>query len=157
MRGVFLKKEKIYKILEELLEPLAGTRGIELVDAVYEKEGSKWFLRIYVDKPGGIQLNDCEEISGFLGEKLDAVDLIPHQYYLEVSSPGIERPLRKPGDFIRFRGRDITLRTNVPIQGQKNFCGKLVDYVEDQVLLETKSGPIKISINLIAKAKLKVF
>lgn len=153
----FLKKEKIYEILEELLKPLIDIRGIELVDATYEKEGSKWFLRIYVDKPGGIQLNDCEEISGFLSEKLDAVDLIPHQYYLEVSSPGIERPLRKPRDFIRFRGRNVTLRTNVKIQGRKNFSGKLVDYVEDQVILETKACPIKIPINSIAQAKLKVF
>lgn len=152
-----MKKEKIYESLEELLKPLIDTRGIELVDVTYEKEGSKWFLRIYVDKPGGIQLSDCEEISRFLSEKLDAVDLIPHQYYLEVSSPGIERPLRKPEDFIRFRGSDVALRTNTKIQGRKNFSGRLIDYIEDQVVLETEAGTIKLPINSIGQAKLKVF
>jgi len=143
--------------MEELLKPLIDTLGIELVDAAYEKEGSKRFLRIYVDKPGGIQLSDCEEISRFLSEKLDAVDLIPHQYYLEVSSPGIERPLRKPEDFIRFRGSDVTLRTNTKIQGRKNFSGRLIDYIEDQVVLKTEAGTIKLPINSIGQAKLKVF
>lgn len=152
-----MKKEMLYKTVEELLKPMLVTQKIELVDMTYEREGNKWFLRIYIDKPGGIQLNDCEEISNFLSDKLDAVDLIPHHYYLEVSSPGIERPLRKPDDFLRFRGKNVVLKTTVQIQGQKNFSGKLRDFVNEQVVLETKSGVIQIPINLIAKAKLKVF
>ncbi|MGB9792713.1 MAG: ribosome maturation factor RimP [Thermacetogeniaceae bacterium] len=152
-----MKKEALYKTVEELLKPMLVARGIELVDITFEKEGKRWFLRVYIDKPGGIQLHDCEEISNFLGEKLDALDLIPHHYYLEVSSPGIERPLRKPDDFIRFRGRNIVLKTTVQIHGQKNFLGILKDFANDEVILETKTGIINIPFNFIAKAKLKVF
>lgn len=152
-----MKKETLYKTVEELLEPKLIAHGIELVEVAFEKEGKRWFLRVYIDKPGGIQLHDCEEVSNFLSEKLDALDLIPHRYYLEVSSPGIERPLRKPDDYIRFRGSNIVLKTAVHMHGQKNFLGKIKDFVNDEVILETETGDINIPLSIIAKAKLKVF
>lgn len=152
-----MKKETLYKTVEELLKPMLVVQGIELVDIAFEKEGRRWFLRIFIDKPEGIQLHDCENVSNFLSEKLDALDLIPHRYYLEVSSPGIERPLRKPEDFIRFRGSNIALKTTVQIYGRKNFLGKIKDFANDEVILETKAGVINIPFNIIAKVKLKVF
>lgn len=157
MGGVFVKNNEISKTVMELLEPVLTAQSIELVDVVYQKDGSNWYLRIFIDKPEGIQLADCEVVSHDLSSKLDLRNVIPHQYFLEVSSPGIERPLRKPVDFIRFRGSQIVLKTFEKIEGSKKFQGMLVDFQDDQVILDIGQETVKIPYHLVAQAKLKVF
>lgn len=152
-----LKKTNIGETVAQMLESFLNDQNLELIDVEYKKEGKKWYLRVFIDKSGGIQLTDCEAVSEFLSPKLDTSDLIPHHYILEVSSPGIERPLRKPQDFIRFRGSQVCLRTLAPIGGKKQFQGVLLDLIDDQVILETCEGRLSIPYVLIGRARLKVF
>lgn len=141
----------------DMITPLLEGESLELVDVEYKKEGAGWYLRVFIDKPGGVRLADCEKASALISSELDKHDIIPHQYYLEVSSPGVERPLRKPEDFIRFRGSEIVLRTATKFEGSKNFQGTIVDYADDQVVLETANGLIEIPHVLISRARLKIF
>lgn len=142
----------------DVIMPLLARESLELVDVEYKKEGAAWYLRVFIDKPGGVQLGDCEKASLLIGSELDKHDIIPHRYYLEVSSPGVERPLKKPEDFLRFRGSEIVVRTTAKFEGSKNFQGKIVDYDEDdRVVIETADGLLKIPHSLISKARLKVF
>jgi len=152
-----LKGQSVKERVEELITPLILQEGLELVDVEYQKDGPNWFLRIFIDKPGGVKLDDCEMVSNLVSSVLDRADIIPQKYYLEVSSPGVERPLKKPEDFERFRGSKITVRTKSKIQGSKNFQGILAGYEEDHVVLDTTEGMIKIPFHLIGKARLKVF
>ncbi len=152
-----MKKGELYEIITKLLEPVLTRSTLELVDMEYRKEGGKWFLRVFIDKPDSIQLTDCENVSKFLSSKLDASDLIPHQYILEVSSPGVERPLRKPEDFTRYRGSQVSLRTFDKFQGKRRFEGILIDYLNDQVVIKTDEGRLMIPHKLISQAKLKIF
>lgn len=152
-----MKGQSVKDKVEELITPLILQEGLELVDVEYQKEGPDWFLRIFIDKPGGVNLDDCEKISNLVSSVLDSADIIPQKYYLEVSSPGVERPLKKPEDFERFRGSEITVRTKAKIEGSKNFQGVLAGYEDDHVVLETGDGLIRIPFHLIGKAKLKVF
>ena len=96
---------------EELLQPLVDAHGFELVDVEYVKEAGNWYLRAYIDKPGGIAVDDCEVISRALSDKLDEEDYIEDSYILEVSSPGLGRPLKKDKDFQRSIGKEIEVRT----------------------------------------------
>jgi ribosome maturation factor RimP len=131
--------------------------ALELVDVEYKQEGANWYLRLYIDKQGGVQVDDCTKISQFLNTRLDNCDFIIQSYILEVSSPGIERVLKKPADFTRYQGSEVTLRTMTKIDGQKHFQGKLSGYQDGQVLLETETGVVQIPLEQVTKAKLKVF
>lgn len=142
----------------EIITPLLAAQSLELVDVEYKKEGSDWYLRVFVDKSGGVQLTDCEKASNIISTELDKHAVkIPHQYYLEVSSPGIERPLRKPEDFLRFRGSEIIVRTMAKIDGSKKFQGVIMDFADNQLVMKTAKGQMEIPFNLISKAKLKIF
>src|SRR5699024_1978065 len=101
---------KIIDVVEELALPVADELNYEIVDVEYKKEGARWILRYYIDKDGGVSLDDCQLFSQKVSDILDEKDPISRQYYLEVSSPGLDRPLKKPSDFERFKGRDIELR-----------------------------------------------
>ena len=116
---------------EELLQPLVDAHGFELVDVEYVKEGGSWYLRAYIDKPGGIAINDCELISRALSDKLDEEDYIEDSYILEVSSPGLGRPLKKDKDFQRSIGKEIEVRTFRAIDKQKEFTGILKEFNKD--------------------------
>lgn len=113
---------------EELLQPLVDAHGFELVDVEYVKEAGNWYLRAYIDKPGGIAVDDCEVISRALSDKLDEEDYIEDSYILEVSSPGLGRPLKKEKDFKRSIGREIEVRTFRAIDKQKEFTGILKEF-----------------------------
>lgn len=152
-----MQREELYRRIAELLDVMDSEERYELVDLEYKKEGKHWFLRIFVDKPGGILIDDCEKISRYLGTRLDEMDAIPNSYLLEVSSPGIERPLRKPEDFMRFRGSQVLVKTLEKIGGSRKFQGILEDYRDDQVFLNTDDGTVSIPYNLISQARLKVF
>ena len=105
------KREQYEKQTEELLEPIVTGFGFELVDVEYVKEGSMWYLRAYIDKPGGITVNDCEAVSRRLSDILDEKDFIEDSYVLEVSSPGLGRPLKKEKDYKRNLGKEVEIRT----------------------------------------------
>lgn len=141
----------------DVIMPLLARESLELVDVEYKKEGAAWYLRVFIDKPGGVQLGDCERASLLIGSELDKHDVIPHRYYLEVSSPGIERPLKKPEDFLRFRGSEVVVRTTAKFEGSRSFQGKIIDYEDGRVVIETADGLLKIPHSLISKARLKVF
>ena len=116
---------------EELLQPLVDAHGFELVDVEYVKEAGNWYLRAYIDKPGGIAVDDCEVISRALSDKLDEEDYIEDSYILEVSSPGLGRPLKKDKDFQRSIGKELAVRTFRAIEKQKEFTGILKEFNKD--------------------------
>ena len=125
---------------EEILLPIVEEYGFELVDVEYVKEGSNWYLRAYIDKPGGIGVNDCEAVSRRLSDILDEKDYIEDSYILEVSSPGLGRPLKKEKDFARSLGEEVEVRTYRAIDRQKEFIGILKDYDKDTVTIEYEDG-----------------
>lgn len=112
---------KIEQIAKDLVMPVLEKNNFELVDVEYKKEGSHWYLRVYIDKEGGITLDDCQLVSEYLSDRLDEVDPIEHSYILEVSSPGLDRPLKKPRDFERNIGKEIEISLYAPIDKRKSL------------------------------------
>lgn len=129
------RREEYEKQTEELLEPIVAEQGFELVDVEYVKEAGNWYLRGYIDKPGGITVNDCEAVSRAFSDKLDENDFIEDSYIMEISSPGLDRPLKKEKDFARSMGKLVEIRTYRPIEKQKEFCGILNAYDESSVTI----------------------
>ena len=125
---------------EKLIAPIIEENGFELVDLEYVKEGTDWFLRAFIDKEGGIDIDDCELVSRAFEEKLDAEDLIGDAYILEVSSPGLTRPLKKERDYERNLGKLIEIHLYKPRNGMKQFIGTLKSYCEDSVTIENEDG-----------------
>lgn len=130
------KKETYEAKAEAMLLPIVESKGFELVDVEYVKEAGTWYLRGYIDKPGGITVNDCEDVSREFSDKLDEDDFIDESYIMEISSPGLDRPLKKEKDFIRSMGKLVEVRTYRPIDKQKEFCGILHAYDDNTVTIE---------------------
>ena len=130
------KREQYEQKTEELLLPIVERHGFELVDVEYVKEAGTWYLRAYIDKPGGISVDDCEVVSRAFSDILDEKDYIDDTYIFEVSSPGLGRPLKKEKDFKRSLGEEVEIRTYRAIDRQKEFIGILVSYDEDTVTIE---------------------
>ena len=128
------RREEYEEKTEQLLEPVVSGLGFELVDVEYVKEGGTWYLRAYIDKPGGITVDDCEAVSRF-SDILDEKDYIEDSYVFEVSSPGLGRPLKKEKDFARSIGEEVEIRTYRAIDRQKEFTGILKDYDENTVTI----------------------
>ena len=122
------RRESYEQRTEALLEPVIRENGFELVDVEYVKEAGTWYLRAYIDKPGGITIGDCEKVSRALSDLLDAEDFIEEAYVLEVSSPGLGRPLKKEKDFARSIGRDVEVKLFRAVDRQKSFEGTLKAY-----------------------------
>ncbi|WP_202077159.1 ribosome maturation factor RimP [Caldalkalibacillus salinus] len=152
--------KKVTDIVEELVLPILNERGFELVDTEFKKEGNQWFLRVYIDKDGGIDIEECGEVSEALSAKLDETDPIKQAYFLEVSSPGAERPLKKEKDMHAAVGQSIAVSTYEPVDGQKEFEGKLLEFDGETVTIEIKikaqTKKISIPYAKIAKARLAV-
>lgn len=149
-------KQKVVDRVESVLLPVIQEMGLEMVDVTYGKEGSQWYLRIFIDRDGGVSLDDCQLASGKIGRILDEVDPIPQAYILEVSSPGIERPLKKIDDFRRFTGKMVNITTFKPVAGQKNFTGSLKGLRGKEILLETKGAEVTVPLEQVASARLAV-
>lgn len=143
--------------IEEIVTPVLSPEGVEVVDLTYQKEHGGWTLRFYLDKSGGFSLDDCAQWSERIGSLLDAADVISHAYVLEVSSPGIERPLKKLEDFRKFIGQRASVKLFAPIDGQKNFHGVLTGCSEQTVELDLEDTRRRVSLprTQIAKANLK--
>lgn len=147
--------------VERLVTEIAGDviqqfPEIELVDVEYVKEGGEWVLRVYIDKETGVNLDDCESVSRVLSDRLDEADPIPGSYLLEVSSPGLERPLKRPADFERFAGEWVMVTSFAPINGRKQWQGKLIGLVDGNVQVETTQGLVQIPHEQVASARLAV-
>ena len=139
-----MSKREIYEHkTEAILMPIVEEHGFELVDVEYVKEGGTWYLRAYIDKPGGINVDDCEVVSRRLSDILDEKDYIEEAYILEVSSPGLGRPLKKEKDFKRSLGEEVDVRTYRMIEKQKEFTGLLKDYDDATVTIEMEDGTLK--------------
>ncbi len=134
------KKEDYELKTEQLLEPIISEHQFELVDVEYVKEGSNWYLRAYIDKTGGITVDDCELVSRSLSDLLDKHDFIPDAYILEVSSPGLGRQLKKEKDFKRSLGEEVDVKLYKAIEKQKQFTGILQAYDEEKITLEFEEG-----------------
>ena len=119
-----------------VLSPIVEKYGFELVDVEYVKEGGSFYLRAYIDKPGGITVDDCETVSREFSDKLDEADFIEEAYIMEVSSPGLGRPLKKEKDFKRSIGKEVEIRTYRPIDREKEFYGVLKAYDENSVTID---------------------
>ncbi|MCZ0755424.1 ribosome maturation factor RimP [Anoxybacillus sp. J5B_2022] len=152
--------KKVTEVVEELVTPILDDMNLELVDIEYVKEGKNWFLRVFIDSEEGIDIEQCGVVSEKLSEKLDAVDPIPYNYFLEVSSPGAERPLKKAADFERAVGKNVYIKTYEPIEGEKEFEGELTDFDGQTVTVTVKQKTRKKSIHIpyekIASARLAV-
>lgn len=151
-----MSKAKDYEArTEALIFPIVERMEFELVDVEYVKEGSTWYLRAYIDKPGGITVNDCEAVAREMNEILDTEDFISDSYIFEVSSPGLGRPLKKEKDYVRNMGKDVEIHTYRSINRCKDFCGALKAYDANTVTIEADGEEMvfeKSDIALIRQA-----
>ena len=134
------KRETYETRTEELITPILDRMNFELVDVEYVKEGGTWYLRAYIDKEGGITVNDCEAVAREMNEILDREDFVEDSYVFEVSSPGLGRPLKKEKDYIRSMGKEVEIRTYRAINREKEFYGILSAYDENTVTIKTEEG-----------------
>lgn len=134
------KRETYETRTEELITPILDRMKFEMVDVEYVKEGGTWYLRAYIDKEGGITVNDCEAVAREMNEILDREDFVEDSYVFEVSSPGLGRPLKKEKDYIRSMGKEVEIRTYRAINREKEFYGILSAYDENTVTIKTEDG-----------------
>lgn len=149
-----VEDREVVRRIWEHLEPELADLGYELVEAEYGRHGSNNVLRLFIDKEGGITIDDCAEVSRALEPLLDVGDYVVGRYTLEVSSPGIERPLRKPSDFERFQGEPVKVQTLTPVQGRKRFKGTLIGYRDGLILFSDNGSEYAIHIENVKKARL---
>ncbi|MCR4806771.1 MAG: ribosome maturation factor RimP [Lachnospiraceae bacterium] len=150
------KRENYEAKTEQLLLPILDRLGFQLWDVEYVKEGSDYYLRAYIDKEGGITIDDCVEVSRALSDELDREDFIEDAYILEVSSPGLGRVLKKDKDFLRSIGREVELKTYKPVDGTKEFKGKLTAYDKDLIRIEEDGAARDFARTDVAKVNLYV-
>ncbi len=151
-----MRTNQIAELVAELVEPFLAQHSFELVDVEYVKEGSNWYLRVYVDKENGIDVEDCGLVSQFLSEKLDETDPIVNAYFLEVSSPGAERPLKRPDDFYKAISQYVFIATYEPIDGLKEFEGTLKTYDDQSLSVQVGKKLHAIPLEKIALARLAI-
>lgn len=138
----------------QLAEPIADENGFYVYDIEYVKEGGIWFLRVYVDKDGGISMDECEDFSRALSDALDAADPISGNYYLEVSSPGIERRLKTEAHFKRYIGSVIDISLYKAVNGSKLITGTLKNYENNEITVESGGEDITFPLSSVSKANL---
>lgn len=149
------------QLVERLLQPILDAMGLELVDLEFRKVGRSYLLRIFIDKPDGVNLDDCAEVSRELSVQLDVEDCISDRYTLEVSSPGLDRPLKKEQDFVRYKGRLAVIKTTELLRDEKGsprktFLGTIEGVEEGRVVIRMKEGPLaRIPHDKISKAHLE--
>lgn len=152
--------QKVTEITEELVTPILDSMDLELVDIEFVKEGKNWFLRVYIDSEEGVDIEECGKVSEQLSEELDRVDPITQAYFLEVSSPGVERPLKKESDFQKAIEKNVFIKTYEQIDGQKEFEGILKSFdgteLSVEVRVKTRTKTIEIPFDKVANARLAV-
>ncbi|OPX46218.1 ribosome maturation factor RimP [Ruminiclostridium hungatei] len=146
-------KRNIPQDIMELAAPVVEALNYELVDVEFIKEGANWYLRIYIDKPGGISIDDCQAVSEQMSGILDKKDPIEQSYYLEVSSPGLERPLKTERDFVKYKGELVEVKVFQPIDGKKVFEGQLVGLIENKIVISDAGNDIEFDREKVAIVK----
>ena len=147
---------KITERVFELAKPVVEEEGCSLWDVEYLREASTWYLRIYIDKEGGVSIDDCERISRRLDPILDEADPIPESYVFEVGSAGADRELKRPSDFAQFMDSEIEVKLYKPLDGSKSFVGKLIGYEEGTVVLDWRGKELRFAPAQIAQVRLYV-
>ena len=147
-------KTSIYQSVADLIKPTLEGNGIELVDVEYKKTGRIWVLRVFIDKNQGVTVHDCQELSREIEDLIEIHELLDDHYVLEVSSPGLDGPLKKAADFLRNKGKRIQIKTYSPINNKKENTGTVIDFVNGTLFLEDKKNILKISLTEIAQAEL---
>jgi len=151
-----MDQEEILKRVGELSEPILAGEGFELVEIQFRRESRGWILRLFVDREGGMSLDDCVRLSHEIGRGLDVEDLIEMPYTLEVSSPGLTRSLKTSRDFLRYRDRLAKITTTQPIGNRRQFKGRLRGLEEDRIRLEMDGETFQIPLDQVAKANLEI-
>ena len=147
-------KPSIHRAVAELIEPVFRENNIELVDVEYKKAGRIWVLRIFIDKNQGVTVDDCQKLSREIEDLIEVHELISVPYVLEVSSPGLDRSLKKERDFLRNKGKRILIKTFLPINSKKQFSGTIRNFVNETLFLENNDNVFEIQLDKIAQAKL---
>lgn len=135
-----MKRKEIEQKVTELVNHLLSEEAIELVDVEFVKDGQVYFLRVFIDKPGGVTIDDCEMVSRQMDGTLDDQDWIKEQYYLEVSSPGLDRPLKKQTDYNRSIGKRVEIKLYQLMNGKKEYEGTLISKDDNEIVIETDDG-----------------
>ena len=144
----------ITKQVSDLIEPILDEIGFALVDVEYLSDRGRWVLRIYIDKDGGVTIDDCVKATRELGDLIDIKNIIEHEYVLEVSSPGLNRPLKKEADFIHAIGKKVKIKTVMPVNGRRNFMGYLKDFKDHALYIESEGELITLAWADIEKANM---
>jgi ribosome maturation factor RimP len=150
-----MEKEIIDRV-HAIASPILSDEGMELVDVEYRRESNGWVLRLYMDKTGGVTLDDCTRISQEVGRSLDVEDFISTPYVLEVSSPGLNRPLKRTEDFMKYRNQIIKVKTFDPIENRRHFKGKLLDVSENRIEIGMEGRVFQIPLPNVSKANLEM-
>ena len=137
-----MSKKRIEEIVTELALPIVEKNNFELVDVEFIKEGANWYLRIYIDKPEGINLDDCQIVSEEMSQAMDRKDPIEQSYFLEVSSPGLERPLKKERDFEKYKGEQVEVKVFHAVNGSKKFEGELMGLINGAICIKAEGDQI---------------
>lgn len=148
-----MKREAVEEFVSSVVEGILEGTEMELVDVEYVRERD-WYLRVYLDKPGGVDLDDCQIVSEKLSEVLDAEDPIKENYLLEVSSPGLDRVLKKDKDFVRYQGADVDVQLFKPVDGKKKFTGALGEFTDTTITIQVDETPLVLERSAIAQIRL---
>ena len=151
-----MTKVPVSQAVVSLIEPIIMAEELELVDVEYKKEGKSWVLRIFIDKEGGVTIADCQKVSRLTGDLIDVEETITTTYSLEVSSPGLNRVLKREEDFLKFKGRQIYLHSLSPIDNRKKFNGILTDFKDQTVFIEVDGEVLGIPLRHVGKANLVI-
>ena len=159
--GGYMAREDIPAKVTSILEEFTEGRELEIYNVIYKKEGPGWVLRVFLDKPMDaeneyVSIEECEEVTRYLSDKLDDLDFIDRSYNLEVSSPGLDRELIRESDFVRFAGREVEVKTYQQIEGSKNFEGTLVAKQDDIVIIDVGGKRLEIPADKISKINLAI-
>jgi ribosome maturation factor RimP len=151
-----ISQGEVIEHVESLLLPILRDEGLEAVDIEFRRTGQRWLLRLYIDREGGVTISDCERVSRELGQILDVEDVIDHAYTLEVSSPGLTRPLKKREDFVRYQGKTCKVVTREKVEGKNDFQGIINAVSDDSVEIQGELGVFTIPFCAIKKARLEL-
>lgn len=148
-----MAREQLENLVERLVKDITNGTDLEVVDVEFVKE-REWYLRVFLDKEGGIELEDCQWVSEKLESELDRLDPVKESYYLEVSSPGLDRPLKKDRDFMRHQGDKVEVHTFAPLDGQKTIVGTLLGLEDDTIRMEVEGSEISIPKDKTSQVRL---
>jgi ribosome maturation factor RimP len=148
--------DRIITAVESFARPVLDDMGLELVEVQFRRESAGWLLRLFIDREDGVNVDDCASVSRQISAYLEVEDLIEHAYNLEVSSLGLERPLKKKADFVRFTGRKARIKLKEPIDGQRVFIGLLGPVYENKLTLDVDDRQMEIDLDAVARARLSL-